>query len=643
MRIVGIGALVLLTAAPFSSPQEAAPPAEGGLGEAYYYFCLGRMYEMQMQAETAITNYEQSSRLDPKAAYPHIALAGLYQKTRQVDKAIESARKAVSLDPKAAAAHRILANLYFALLRGGGSPDLAPVAIQEFRATVRLEPNDVESRAQLARLLLANRDSAAAAVELEEVVRLEPDAYYEMYLLAQIRQGQGKRAEAIGLLKQSLAVEPRQPEARDMLAALLQGEERFAELAEIYEDALRDDPQDVEARVRYADALANSAKLTEAAAEFEAALEGDPENVIAMVGLAMVRRELKELDAAEALLERVLRSQPDHVLARFTLASIYEERRELLEAIEAWKKLLALPAEGEEAKRRGAEYWAHLGFDYGELDRHGEAVAAFARARELASGDERYEAFYIQSLLAADRPSDARGALEQALEKQPESDRLRLLEPRVLEANGESKQAIEKALSLAAAEPDNEMWIGGVVDVYQSQKLYGEAESFLKEKLRRSPDNVEMIFQLGAMLERQKKYDGAEVQFRKVLSLQPDNAAALNYLGYMMAERGDRLEESLDLVKRALAQDPHNGAYLDSLGWVYFKMGRLDLAEENLLKAVQNLRLTGVVFDHLGDLYSRKGNVERALSYWRKALDQDDDELERELVARKIEEATSPR
>jgi tetratricopeptide (TPR) repeat protein len=601
------------------------------------------MYEMQMQTESAVENYEQSSRLDPKAAYPHIALAGLYQRTRQVDKAIESAKKAVELDPGAAAGHRILANLYFALLRGGGNPDLAPIAIQEFRSAVRLEPNDVESRSQLARLLLANRDTAAAAVELEEVVRLEPDAYYEMYLLAQIRQGQGRRPEAIKLLKQSLAVEPRQPEARDMLAALLQGEERFAELAEIYSDALADDPKDVEARVRYADALANSGKLTEAAAEFEAALEGDPKNVIATVGLAMVRRELKELDKAEALLEQALQSEPDHVLARFTLASIYEERRELLKAIEEWKKLLALPAESDEAKSRQAEYWAHLGFDYGELDRHDEAIEAFSKAREAARGDERYEAFYVQALLAADRPADARGALDEALVRHPESARLRILEPRVLGANGESKEAIEKALALAAAEPDNETWIGGVVDVYQSQKLYGEAESFLREKLRKSPENVEMLFQLGAMLERQQKFDQAEVQFRNVLALQPDHAAAMNYLGYMLAEQGDKLEESLDLIQRAVAQDPHNGAYLDSLGWVYFKMGRLDLAEENLLKAVQNLRLTGVVYDHLGDLYSRKGNLERALSYWRKALDQDDDELEKELVARKIEEATSPR
>ena len=187
------------------------------------------------------------------------------------------------------------------------------------------------------------------------------------------------------------------------------------------------------------------------------------------------------------------------------------------------------------------------------------------------------------------------------------------------------------------------MRIQGVVDLYQRQKAFSEAEAFLREKLERTPDNVGIRFQLAAVLERLKRFDEAEAQFEKVLELEPDSAAALNYLGYMLADQGVSLDQSLNYVTRAIEQDPHNGAYLDSLGWVYFKMGRLDLAEDNLLKALKSLRLTGVVYDHLGDLYFQKGDRERAVAYWRKALDQEDDELEKDVVARKIEEATSPR
>ena len=621
-----------------AAAQEAPAP-----GEAYYYFCLGRMAEMQMQAETAVSNYQEVIRLDPTAAYPHVALAELYQRMRQVDKALESAKRAVELGPDVAAAHRTLGEVYFTLLRSGGSPDLAPVAIQAYRETIRLDPGDVQTRSALGRLLLANRQPAEAAVQLEEVVRLEPSAYSDMTLLAQIRQNEGDSARAIQLLKQSLALEPTQPEARDRLAGLLQTEQRFGELADLYRGSLQGDPTDVEARIRYADALANAGRLNEAASEFETSLEGDPANVIATVGLAMVNRELKKFDEAEKLLEKALQSEPGHVLARYTLAGIYEEKRELEKAIVEWKKLLELPGEGKEADTRRAEYWAHLGFAYGELERHQDSVQAFEKANGLAGEDERYQVFYLQALLAADRPQDAQEFLGQALERHPSSSRLRLLQTRVLDANGKSGEALKKALALSAEEPADEMRIQGVVDLYQRQKAFSDAETFLREKLERMPDNVGILFQLGAVLERQEKFDEAEARFEKVLELEPDSAATLNYLGYMLADRGVSLDQSLDYVKRALEQDPHNGAYLDSLGWVYFKMGRLDLAEDSLLKALKSLRLTGVVYDHLGDVYFEKGDHEQAVAYWRKALDQEDDELEKDDVVRKIEEATSPR
>jgi tetratricopeptide (TPR) repeat protein len=104
-----------------AAAQEAPAP-----GEAYYYFCLGRMAEMQMQAETAVSNYQEVIRLDPTAAYPHVALAELYQRMRQVDKALESAKRAVELGPDVAAAHRTLGEVYFTLLRSGGAPISLP-------------------------------------------------------------------------------------------------------------------------------------------------------------------------------------------------------------------------------------------------------------------------------------------------------------------------------------------------------------------------------------------------------------------------------------------------------------------------------------------------------------------------------------
>ena len=611
--------------------------------EAYYYYCLGRMDEMELLDRSAIANYEQVVELDPEAAYPYVALARLFHRARRVNDALASAKKAIELEPDVAAAHRISGILYFGMLRSKGDPEVAPLAIEAFQEAVRLEPGDLESRSNLSRLLLASRRPDEAAVQLAELIRLDATAYYEMYLLAQIERDKGNNEVAIRLLKQSLGIEPRQPEARAMLLGVLQEERRFGEVAEIHEGSLVEVPDDVETQIRLADALANDGQLDRAVTYFEAALEGDPKNVFALVGLAMVRRELRQLVEAEGLLERALELEPRHLLGRYSLAVVFEEKREYERAIEQWKILVELPDKAKEAGTRKAEYWAHLGFAYGELERTEDSIVAFRTATDLSGEGERFVMFYIQSLLETKHFDEAERALSDARERFPSSRRIQILETKALDLRGEGEQALEKAIAISNEEPENGFLVQGVIAIYQNQKRFAEAVDFLSEKLDSSPDSTSLLFQLGVMSERQGNYTEAEAYFRKILEKDPDSGAALNYLGYMLADRDRHLEESLGLVQRALQQDPYNGAYLDSLGWVYFKMGELELAEKNLLEAIERLRLTGVVYDHLGDLYFEKGNLDKAVQFWRKALDQDDDELQRDKVAQKIEQATPNR
>ena len=632
--------VVLFAAATPAMAQEVSSPTETK-AEAYYYFCLARWDDKNMRVESALENYARASELDPEAGYPHVALAELYHRLRQMDRALQRAKRAVDLDPNIAAAHRILGRTYFAMLRSGGAGDIEQLAVHAFQETVRLDPGDVETRSSLVRLLIATERANEATEHLEEIVRLVPTAYYEMYLLARVRRGEGDTEAAIGLLQLSLAVEPRQAQAREMLIALLRAEQRFGEVAEVYRGAVDIVPGDLDSRFRLADALANDGQIEGAIREFQVILDEDPKNVIALVRLAMVRRDLAELAEAEELLSQALALEPKHVLGRYTLAGVHEQKRAFEQAASEWKKLLELPDNAAEASKRKAEYWAHLGFAHEQLGRHDASVEAFAQARELSGGDERFETFYIQGLIAADRPDEAMRSVDDALEKNPDSDRFKVLKARALDSRGDHDEAIEWVLELSQESPDNEMFARGVIEIFQQQKRYADADVFIRKRLNRSPDSVSLMFQLAAALERQKKFTEAEALFETILEKEPESAAALNYLGYMLADQDRRLDESLELIQRALAQDPYNGAYLDSLGWVYFKMGKLDLAEESLLKAIGSLRLTGVVYDHLGDLYFRKGDREQAVEFWKKALDQDDDELEKNEVAQKIERATS--
>ena len=559
-----------------------------------------------------------------------------------MDKALEAANQAIELDPDVRGAHRLLGRIYFGMLRNGGGPDLADKAIEAFRGAVRLDPMDLDSRSSLARLLIGRDENSEAATHLEVIINMTPNSYHDMFLLAQIKRKEGDRARALELLKQSIQVQPDQPQVLESLIGMLREDGKFGELVQVLSQAVKNGADNVHVRLQFAEALARNGMLDEAKAGFQKILDEGEDSTRALLGLAMVEGERKEFDEAERLLDQVLASKPQNVGARYTLASLYEDKRDYARAAEAWKSLIDLP-EGSYPPARRAEFAARLGFAYQELSDFDEAVASFRRARELSDGNVRFDIFLVQGLLAGAQLDAASAELETALGKHPDNRRLQVLESRLLDARGQGEESISRALALAEAEPGNGMLAGAVVEAYQRQGSYADAEDFLRGRLKQATDDIGLRFQLAAMLERQKKFDEAEAIFEQIVEKQPENAAALNYLGYMLADQSVRLEESLTYIQRAVELDPYNGAYLDSLGWVYFKMGKLDLAEENLLRAIERLRITGVVYDHLGDLYFEKGAHDEAVRFWQKALDQDDDDLERERVARKIECATEPR
>jgi len=138
-------------------------------------------------------------------------------------------------------------------------------------------------------------------------------------------------------------------------------------------------------------------------------------------------------------------------------------------------------------------------------------------------------------------------------------------------------------------------------------------------------DSVGLLFPMGSAQESIGRFDRSVQVFEIIIDLQPQHAPALNYLGYMLADRGIRLNEALNMIERALELDPENGAYIDSYGWVLFKLGRHNQALEQLIKAVTYIDDDPVVLQHLGDAYDAVGDSDNARKYWHKTLELDPD------------------
>jgi Flp pilus assembly protein TadD len=125
---------------------------------------------------------------------------------------------------------------------------------------------------------------------------------------------------------------------------------------------------------------------------------------------------------------------------------------------------------------------------------------------------------------------------------------------------------------------------------------------------------------LGGLLGHQGKKAEAEAEYRKALDLDPNNPLVLNNIAYSMVERNEKLDEALQMIRRAVDLAPHNGSFIDSLGWIYFKLGKLDEAERYLTDAAQLVTTSPTIQEHLGDLYQRRGKTTDARAAWQKAM-----------------------
>ncbi|MBV8569758.1 MAG: tetratricopeptide repeat protein, partial [Acidobacteriaceae bacterium] len=209
-----------------------------------------------------------------------------------------------------------------------------------------------------------------------------------------------------------------------------------------------------------------------------------------------------------------------------------------------------------------------------------------------------------------------------ALAKYPNDNTVHEIRASLLADQGKTDAAIAELKKLLGGKNDLEVYLA-MADVYQKAREYSQMASTLDaaEKLATSKeDKTQILFLRGAMYEREKNYELAEKTFRQVIDADPANASALNYLGYMLADQNIRLQEAHDLIKKAVSLQPNNYAFLDSLGWVYFRLDRLDDAEQQLSRSLQLWPKDPTIHDHLGDVYFKEGKIREAIAQWQSSL-----------------------
>jgi tetratricopeptide (TPR) repeat protein len=649
------GALCMLLAAavcfaqqdsksPAPNPPSANPPQKVDKAAAYYHYAMAHIYEEMVAvygrsdlASKAIDEYRQAIEADPSSEYLTAGLAELYAKTGRIRDAVLEAQDILKRDPNNLEAHKLLGRIYLRSMgdmqasSSGQGHNMLKLAIEQYEQIVKLDTdpnNQVDDHLLLGRLYRLNNDLEKAEQEFKTAVKLQPDSEEAVTTLAYLYNEEGDGTRAIEALN-SVPEESRSAKLYSALGYTYEQKKDYKSAIAAYRHAIALDRDNLDAIRGLAQNLLNDGQTEAALEQYKIIADANPEDAQTYVRMAEIYRRNGNFDEALASLNKAQSMVQDSIEVPYQIAAVQQAQGNFEEAAKTLKDLLDKTEKPDNSYTQGektnrAVFLERLGSIYRDMSNTQAALDTFRRM--LTLGDENAVRGYqqiIDTYREAKQWPQATAAAKEAVQKLPKDRGLKMVLASQLADSGDVESALNQVKGmLKGTADDREVYIA-LSQMYSRLKRWPEAEEAIKkaEELSTKDDDKQYAtFVQGSIYERQKKYDQAEEAFKQVLAHDPQNAMTLNYLGYMLADRGVRLEEALKYIKEAVKMDPANGAYLDSLGWVYYKLGNYDLAEENLSKAVQRTPNDPTVQEHLGDVYHKTGRLKQAAAHWERAL-----------------------
>ncbi len=620
-----------------TSADQAKADKKPDQAAAYYHFALAHMYEEMMAmygrseyATKAIEEYRLAIENDPSSEYLNASLAELYAKTGRIRDAVLEAQEIIKRDPNNLEAHKLLGRIYLRSLGdlqpGTQSREVLTLAIEQYEAMVKIEPNNPDNHLLLGRLYFLNKDLIKAESEFKTAMKLDPNSEEAITNLAFLYNDEGDSKKATDLLN-SVPEGQRTAKLYAALGTTYEQQKEYKKAIAAFRQAVAIDKENLDAMRGLAQNLANDNQIEAALEQYRTIQDADPQDATAALRLAEIYRGLGKFDLAMDNLKKASALAPDLLEIPYNQALILEAQGKYEEAAAILQKLVShAPATDARAgeKSNQALFLERLGNIYREAGRPMLALETFRKIIDLG-GDEVSRGYQdvIEEYRDQKQWAEATKTAQEAVKKLPNDKSLKLALAQQLADTGKVDESIQLAKSVLKGGPDDRDSYIMISQIYLRLKHWKDAEDAIAqaEKYAVRPEEKEYIrFLQGSIYERQKKYDQAEQAFRDVLQQNPTNSMALNYLGYMLADRNSHLEEALTLVKKALDFDPQNYNYIDSLGWVYFKLGNYDQAEENLRRAADKSPNDATIQDHLGELYARTNRFKLAAAHWEHAL-----------------------
>jgi tetratricopeptide (TPR) repeat protein len=488
--------------------------------------------------------------------------------------------------------------IYFAISKCYAQLTKYSLAIEAARKALDLSPDEVTYRRNLADISAAAFDFDAAAQQYEELLKRDSSQVDVWYNLARIYQ------------------------ARKPLRAL-----------EVYEQIIDRFGPEWDVLLQMADLYNKLGKVDRAAAALRQMSELDPSNKELKKTLAQTYVRASAYDSALAVYTELREIHPNDLEIQAEIAGVYLARGDYPRAAREFDTILDRDSVSADVKVHiGELYFTQMGKDstlapvtrsmfervakshpddwrsfwflgaIGSITRDDSlTVRSFKRVTELASWNPDAWVYLSSVFLTRNNFDEVVRILESAVKVLPDDFRVNFL-------LGVSYSRLSRNL---------------------------EAARVLERARELNSKDVDAVAQLALVYDAMKRFEDSDALYEEALRLDPANHLVLNNYAYSLAERDVNLERALEMSQKAVDVQPENASYLDTIGWIYFRLARYAEAEKYIKQAISKGEANAVVYEHLGDIYYRMNQKDLAIEHWNMALKLDENNSKlRDKIAR---------
>jgi tetratricopeptide (TPR) repeat protein len=499
--------------------------------------------------------------------------ASILEQDGQAVQAIDIYKRALKLDKESALLNLLVSQNYYEL----GNDTLA---VLYARRAVRLEPDNSDNRLMLGNAYMMARELVLSLKQYIAAAKLKPDNPDIAITTAGLFEALGKRDSAIMVMK-DISQRTNDPDIMMQLGSMLMRDRQSGGAKDIYRRVLEMDTLNVKAWVSLAAIYEVKQQLDSALYFYGTAGQIDPDNMSIQKHIFNILLSVEQYNWAIQQALSILEREPGNAALRLQLGRLFYHQQEF----QAAKEQFLVYLESDSSNTEAIYTVGRISFQQKEYQ---QALQYFYRTTELLPKMPEGWTSLGNCYLALDLPDSARFSFEKA-----------------------RRQGLKQGV-------DQLMGAG-----YSIIEKYREAIPYFQKTYQKESKDPDLMFGLAVAYERNGDFDSAAAVFEKLIKLEPKNHVALNYLGYMYADKGINLDKAKELIAKALELDPGNAFYIDSMGWVLYRLGEFEKARENIEKAVELLPNDATLHDHMGDVYLSLEMKQQALEQWQKTLELD--------------------